>query len=55
LPEAVEYVAIRLIIGVVINAARKKWTMKSSIENAGKMKIPVGKDASDKDLSEIIE
>lgn len=54
LPELVEYVAIRLVIGVVINAARKKWDITKAKENALTMNIPTHKEATDKEFESMI-
>ncbi len=54
LPESVEYVAIRLIIGVIINAARKQWDIKIAKENALTMNIPSNENASDQELENMI-
>lgn len=54
LPESAEYVAIRLIIGVIINAARKQWDMHKAKEHARTMQIPDGKEASEQELESMI-
>lgn len=54
IPESVEYVAIRLIIGVIINAARKQWDIQKARQNALSMNIPTSKNASDQELEDMI-
>lgn len=54
LPESVEYIAIRFVIGVIINAARKKWDMSKSKEMALKMNIPAHKEASAVELNHML-
>jgi len=54
IPEKVEYIAIRFIIGIIINAARKKWNLLLALENANKMKTPGGKAPTERDLEAIV-
>jgi len=54
LPESVEYLAIRLIIGIIINSARKKWDFLKAKEKALDLNIPTQKNASKKELEGII-
>ena len=54
IPESMEYVAIRLVIGVIINAARKQWDMHKAKENAITMNIPVNENASEQELEGMI-
>ncbi|NOZ46228.1 MAG: hypothetical protein GXO79_05535 [Chlorobi bacterium] len=54
LPEQAEYVAIRLIIGVVINAARKQWDIYKAKENALLMDIPENQNATEQELENMI-
>ena len=54
LPEKAEYLAIRLVIGVIINAARKSWNINKAAENANNMYIPENRDANDTDLEKMI-
>ena len=54
IPESVEFLAIRIVIGVVINAARKKWNMALSIKKAGDMKVPRSRYATERELSAMI-
>ena len=53
-PEPMEYIAIRLIIGVIINAARKQWDLQIAKENALAMNIPDNENASDQELERMI-
>jgi hypothetical protein len=52
IPESLEYVAIRLIIGVIINAARKNWNFDKAKENL--MDIPADENATDQELEGMI-
>lgn len=54
IPEKIEYVAIRFIIGIIINAARKKWNLQLATENAHQMKTPARFNATSKELESII-
>jgi hypothetical protein len=54
IPESMEYVAIRLVIGVIINAARKQWDLHSAKNNALAMNIPSNENASDQELEGMI-
>ena len=54
LPEAVEYVAIRLVIGVIINSARKDWDIYKAQNVALDIEIPHEENASDAQLESII-
>jgi hypothetical protein len=54
LPEMAEYMAIRLVIGVIVNAARKQWDLRRAKENMYKMKVPHQKYASQFQLESII-
>lgn len=54
LPEIAEYVAIRFVIGIIINAARKEWDLKRTFENEEQMAIPDNKDANDQELEAIL-
>ena len=54
IPESMEYVAIRLVIGVIINAARKQWDMHKAKENALTMNIPIDENASEQELEGMI-
>ena len=53
-PEKMEYIAIRFITGLIINAARKNWDLdKAKTELTGK-KIPDKEYATDDELESII-
>jgi hypothetical protein len=54
IPESAEYVAIRFMIGVVINAARKAWDIDKTYANEANMNIPDTKEASDDELEAIL-
>lgn len=54
IPEKMEYIAIRFIIGIIINAARKKWDMNRAEKALMDTSIPDSKKSSDKDLEGII-
>jgi hypothetical protein len=54
IPEQFEYVAIRLIIGVIINAARKKWNFLKAKEKAQVMNIPKNKKVNNAELENMI-
>lgn len=45
LPEIAEYFAIKFIIGILINAARKSWNLNLAKEKASKIDIPKIKNA----------
>jgi len=54
LPESMEYLAIRFVIGVIINAARKQWNFSKASEQLDKNMIPDNHDADERALSTII-
>ncbi|MBL4709961.1 MAG: hypothetical protein JKY48_16130 [Flavobacteriales bacterium] len=54
IPEQLEYVAIRFIIGLIINAARKKWNLKKAQENALQMHVPNNENATPNELEGLI-
>lgn len=54
LPEAVEFIAIRFIIGIIINSARKNWDIKKAKANSHKMIIPNNEAASKEELEKLI-
>ena len=54
IPEIAEYVAIRFVIGIVINAARKEWDIDKAYEKEDHMNIPDNKDANDEALEAIL-
>ncbi len=54
LPESMEYVAIRLIIGVIVNAARKQWDIQKAKNYALDLKIPSDENPSEYELEQIV-
>jgi hypothetical protein len=54
IPEALEYIAIRFIIGVIINAARKQWDLLRAKQELAGANIPDSKGPSDTELESII-
>lgn len=54
LPEQAEYIAIRFVIGVIINAGRKNWDFLKAKNAAEAISPPDSKDPKDKDLDAII-
>ncbi len=54
LPESVEFIAIRFVIGIIVNAARKLWDMTKAKELAENMEIPDYAQASDLELAAIV-
>ena len=54
IPEMAEYVAIRYIIGLIINAARKGWDYARAKENDGSMNIPEAKKAGAGELAGLL-
>ena len=50
IPEPMEYVAIRFIIGIIINAARKQWDILKAKETLANVEIPDEMDPSDLQL-----
>jgi len=54
IPEPFEYIAIRFIIGIVINAARKNWDFLKAKNAAHTIVPPEKKDVKDKDLEALI-
>ncbi|MEM6359846.1 MAG: hypothetical protein AAF149_10040 [Bacteroidota bacterium] len=55
IPEQVEYIAIRFVIGIIINAARKQWDMARSKAELTNANIPNSENASDIELESIIQ
>ncbi len=49
-----EYVVIRLIIGVIVNAVRKQWDIQKAKDNALDLKIPSDENLSEYELEQII-
>ena len=54
IPESMEYVAIRFVLGVVINAARKQWDINRSKDALMAMDIPGEESASDTALEGMV-
>lgn len=54
IPEAMEYCAIRFVIGLVINAARKSWNISKAQQEVDAMDIPDNADVSDAQLEAVI-
>ncbi len=54
IPESAEYIGIRLVIGVIINAARKEWNIHKAAENALNMNIPDDKNPTEQELENMI-
>lgn len=54
LPETAEYIAIRFIIGIVINAARRTYNLSKASKEAFKMHIPTSKEPTDSELKEVM-
>lgn len=53
-PEKMEYIAIRFIIGIIINAARDQWNLVRSKEALLEVTIPNTLEASHSELERII-
>lgn len=54
IPEPMEYVAIRFVIGIIINAARKEWDLSKAKVQLLEVKIPDSATSSDTELESII-
>lgn len=54
IPESAEYVAIRFIIGVIINAARKGWDLHRAKETLDIMNIPSVEEAGNLELESLL-
>jgi len=54
IPEKFEYIAIRFVIGIIINAARKKWDFITAKDAADTMVVPEKKEAKDKEFDALI-
>ena len=54
IPEKMEYIAFRFIIGIIVNAARKKWDFKKSKDEMEKLNIPANKEATDSQLEHLV-
>lgn len=55
IPEQMEYIAIRFVIGIIINAARKQWDMARAKEELNNANIPSSENASDAELESVIQ
>lgn len=53
-PESMEYVAIRFVIGIIINAARKAWDLKKAKKAMHAITIPDTKKVSNSDIEGLI-
>ena len=55
IPEQMEYIAIRFVIGVIINAARKQWDLARAKQELANAEIPDSENSSDAQLEGIIQ
>lgn len=54
MPEAMEYTAIRFVMGVIINSARKGWDLSMTKKDALRMNVPINETPSNQELEEIL-
>lgn len=54
IPEQMEYIAIRFVLSIIINASRREWDLNSAKENAIDIEIPNSSDASDLEIESLI-
>lgn len=54
IPERYEYIAIRFVISIIINAARKLWNLDSAKEKALTLNIPDSENLNEQELESII-
>lgn len=54
IPEQAEYIAIRFVIGIIINAARKHWDLSKSKEVMESVSVPETKSLSDSEIEALI-
>lgn len=54
IPESIEHIVIRFVIGVIINAARRQWDFAKANKNALAMNIPRAENPTDQELENII-
>ena len=54
IPEQMEYIAIRFVIGVIINAARKQWDLARAKQELTNSEIPDSENSSDAQLEGLI-
>lgn len=53
-PESMEYIAIRFILAIVINAARKQWDILTAKRDADNFIIPAAEEVNDAELENMI-
>lgn len=54
LPEIAEKIAIRFVISIVINAARKKWSLQTAQSTITQIEVPENKILTSQDISMLI-
>ncbi len=54
IPEQFEYWAIRMVISIIINAARKNWDFLKASEKVDSMQIPSDKEANETALENMV-
>jgi len=54
IPEQMEYIAIRFIIGIIINAARKAWNLKMAQDEMDRAYIPAEKSINESQLEHLV-
>ena len=54
IPEKFEYVAIRFVIAMILNGARKKWNLDRAIDEADNIMIPAAENAGDQELEAML-
>jgi len=54
IPEALEYVAIRFVIAIIIKSARKEFDFDKAKEEMTNMNIPEGQEATDEQLDSLV-
>ncbi len=54
IPEPMEYVAIRFVLGIIVNSARKEWDMDRAKQHARTMIVPAPENANDRDLEAMV-
>ena len=55
IPEKMEYIAIRFIIGIIVNAARRQWDLAKSKQELANADIADSENSSDAQLEKIIQ
>jgi len=53
-PEPMEYIALNLIIGIIINAARKAWNLEMAKREFVNIEVPNKDNASDNELERLV-